>query len=76
MGGASWGADNTIVYGAWPNDTLRISASGGTSKPLVEKSDVLIKPQILPDKKSLLYTTYKANFTQPRIKHPSKLLGD
>jgi serine/threonine-protein kinase len=67
MAGASWGADDTIVFSSFPNEILRISASGGTPETLVKSSDNLIYPQILPDGKALLYTTYKANNTQPRI---------
>ena len=67
MGKASWGADDWIVYSAYPNEIMRIRSGGGTPEALVKSPDPLIAPQILPDGKSLMYTTYKAGGTHPRI---------
>jgi serine/threonine protein kinase len=59
LAGAWWSADDTIAYGQYPGEMMRISANGGTP-------DLLVKvkarfgtpgfPQILPDGKSVLYT--------------------
>ncbi len=67
MAGASWSADDLIVYGAIPHGIMRIPARGGTPESLVKKSDILMKPQILPDGKSLLYMASSADFSQSRI---------
>ena len=58
LAGASWYEDNTIVYGQFPGDIVRISANGGTPESLVKaKSEPLVFPQILPDGKSVLFTS-------------------
>jgi serine/threonine protein kinase len=55
--GASWSADNTIVYGQAPGDIMRVSANGGTPKSLGKtKSGGSLFPHLLPDGESLLYT--------------------
>jgi serine/threonine protein kinase len=54
--GASWGADNTIVYGQLLGGIMRISANGGTPESLIKATSVtLLLPQILPDRKLILY---------------------
>ncbi len=58
--GASWGADDTIVYGEVGRGILRISANGGTPETLA-KGGVLGLPQILPDRKALLFTDYTSS---------------
>ena len=74
--GASWGADNTIVYGQMPGDIMRISANGGTPESLVKaKSGILVFPQILPDGKSVLYTA-AASITQIKIMVQSLKSGE
>ena len=56
--GASWYEDNTIVFGQMPGDIMRISANGGTPESLVKaKTGFLGFPQVLPDGKSVLYTS-------------------
>jgi len=57
MMGASWSADNTIVYGQVPGSIMRVSSNGGTPAPLVKaKSASSLYPHILPDGKSILFT--------------------
>jgi len=56
MAGASWSADDMIVYSGIPDGIMRISAGGGKPESLVKRSEILFKPQILPDGKSLLYS--------------------
>ena len=63
MVGASWSADDRILFIDRPNGVMRISASGGTPDLLFKKSD-LFQPQILPDGKGLLYVDEQP---QPRI---------
>jgi hypothetical protein len=54
--GASWGVDDTIVYGQLPGGIMRDSANGGTPHSHIKaESAVLLFPQILPDGKSVLY---------------------
>jgi serine/threonine-protein kinase len=55
--GAVWSADNTIVYGQSGGDIMRISANGGTQESLIKaESRPLLFPQMLPDKRSVLYS--------------------
>jgi len=57
--GASWGANDTIVFGQGRKGILQVSSAGGTPEVLVPTSSidgVAHGPQILPDGKSLLFT--------------------
>jgi Tol biopolymer transport system component len=55
--GASWGTDDTIVYGAQMDGIKRISAEGGIPETLIEaQGKAFFHPRILPDGKSLLFT--------------------
>ncbi len=59
LAGASWAADDTILYAALSvaNGIMRVSADGGTPASVIKaKSAALLFPQILPDGKSMLYT--------------------
>jgi serine/threonine-protein kinase len=53
--GASWGADDMIVYADYPKGISRVSANGGI--PEVILKGTLVHPQLLPDGKSLLFTS-------------------
>jgi len=54
--GASWNDDNTIVYGQYSRDIMRVSANGGTPESIVKlKSGNLGSPQILPGGKAIIY---------------------
>ena len=56
--GASWGADDSIVF-ANRIGILRVSASGGTPEvlvPLADTSEVGWGPQVLPGDKAVLFT--------------------
>jgi Tol biopolymer transport system component len=65
--GASWNTDNTIVFGTWGGDIMRISANGGSPERIVRGGPgALAFPRVLPDGKSLLYTA-NASSTQPKI---------
>ncbi len=55
--GASWGADGTIVFGDRGKGIMRIPASGGAPEIIVKQSETGGLPQILPDGKSVLYTS-------------------
>jgi Tol biopolymer transport system component len=57
--GASWGADDTIVFGQRREGILQVSSAGGTPEVLVPGSTIeglAHGPQILPDGNSLLFT--------------------
>jgi serine/threonine protein kinase/Tol biopolymer transport system component len=60
LAGASWGTDDTIVYCVYPNSAVtRISAHGGTPENIVRGNAMFFSlPQILPDGKSILYTSH------------------
>jgi eukaryotic-like serine/threonine-protein kinase len=63
--GAWWNEDNTIVYGQFTADIMRVSSDGGTPESIVKlKSGSYYHPQILPGGKSVLYTS---DSTQPKI---------
>ena len=55
--GASWGPDNTIVFGQ-PEGVMRVSANGGTPELLVatEKGEQAHGPQMLPGERSVLFS--------------------
>ena len=55
--GASWGPDNTIVFGQ-PEGVMRVSANGGTPELLVatEKGEQVHGPQILPGERWVLFS--------------------
>ncbi len=56
--GAWWDESNAIIYSQFNSDIMRISADGGTPESIVKlKSGELGAPQILPDGKSILYTS-------------------
>ena len=55
--GASWGSDDSIVFGG-RQGVMQVSANGGTPQLLVEASEGerVFGPQILPDGESVLFT--------------------
>ena len=55
--GASWGTDNTIVFGQ-PTGVMRVSANGGISELVVETEtgEQVYGPELLPDGRTLLFT--------------------
>jgi serine/threonine-protein kinase len=67
--GASWYEDNTIVYGQYRGDIMRISASGGTPEAIVKAKPGIrfYYPQILPGGKSVLYTSIADPNAEPKI---------
>ncbi len=54
--GAWWNEDNSIAYGSFGNDIMRISANGGAPEPIVKQRSGRTRQnlQILPDGKSVL----------------------
>jgi Tol biopolymer transport system component len=58
--GGSWGPDHTIVFAASGSDLMRVGDSGGTPKPL-EGTKPATWPEILPDGKTVLFTTGVGN---------------
>jgi serine/threonine protein kinase/Tol biopolymer transport system component len=53
--GGSWGADNRIVYAVYQKGIYHISANSGTPEMIVKGN--CYHPQILPDGKSVLFTS-------------------
>jgi serine/threonine protein kinase len=65
--GALWNEDNTIVYAPYDGGIMRIPARGGTPESIVKpQSGIVVHPQILPDGKSMLYTS-GPDSAQPKI---------
>jgi eukaryotic-like serine/threonine-protein kinase len=57
--GASWGADDTIVYGAREGGKgiMRVSASGGIPEMLIPRDkEIFYHPRLLPGGKSVMFT--------------------
>ena len=56
--GASWGADDTIVFGQYGQGILRVAGAGGTPDVLVsvDAPGRAHQPQILPGGEAVLYT--------------------
>jgi eukaryotic-like serine/threonine-protein kinase len=70
--GASWLKDGTIVFGEPLDEIRRISANGGTPESLarVKTGYFIIKPRILPDGRSILYTSIEAGHERILVKPP------
>ena len=58
--GASWGADDTIIFGMMGSDGLwRVAAAGGNPEPLTELEQGEVDhqwPEILPGGEAVLFT--------------------
>jgi eukaryotic-like serine/threonine-protein kinase len=76
--GASWSADNTIVYSQPAKGIMRISANGGSPESISKpKSGYALAPQILPDGRSMLYTAaLTVNAAQMKIMVQSLKSGE
>ncbi len=60
--GAWWNEDDTIVFGQFTRDLMRISAKGGTPESIIKaETEYPSAPQILPDGKTILYTSAPNN---------------
>ncbi len=62
--GGSWGAGDVIVFGSRGAGLYKVSAAGGVPQPLAG-SDFGTWPEILPDNKTVLFTTGFAIATIP-----------
>ena len=65
--GASWGYDNTILFGSGKG-IMRVSAAGGTPELIIPAmpGEQLTSPQLLPDGDSVLYTVATGGQTPAR----------
>jgi serine/threonine-protein kinase len=66
-GGASWGADGSIIFARGYSGLFRVSAAGGTPKPLTaldrKKGEIThIWPEILPGSKAVVFTMWSGSF--------------
>ena len=74
--GAWWDEHNIITYSQYTQDIMQISSDGGTPRSVVKlKSGALYYPQILPDGKSVLYTSIPAS-SPPKIMVQSLETGE
>ena len=64
LNGASWGADDLILYGQ-PAGIMQVSGAGGTPELLIPtlEGDIFHGPQILPDGEWVLFTVRSAGQT-------------
>ena len=60
MGYYHWGMDGNIYYAGGDNGIMRISENGGDPKTVIPSKDgeIFFSPQLLPDRKSVMYTLY------------------
>ena len=68
--GATWSADDVIIFGNSMVPLSRVSASGGTPQPLFETTKNVRWPVLLPGDKYLLYTvapTLSGDYDQAEI---------
>ena len=58
--GASWGADDRVVFGQGPQGIFQVSANGGAKELLIgvdsEKNEQALGPQMLPNGETVLFT--------------------
>jgi serine/threonine-protein kinase len=62
--GASWGRDNTIVFGQYNGGIVKVSADGGGPRAITNLAEGEFShrfPQILPDGEWLMFTRTKAD---------------
>ncbi len=63
--GASWSADDTIVYGEVGKGIMRVSANGGAPELIAKLTGMyMVKPQILPGGKAVLFALVTAEKSQ------------
>ena len=81
--GASWGADDTIVFGQGLGGILRVSANGGTPEVLIpmdsDKNEIGHGPQMLPDGETVLFalgTTTSTSWDESQIVTQSLETGE
>ena len=75
--GASWIADDIIVYSTFENGIMRIPANGGTPESIIKpRPETLSLPQILPDGRSVLYTAIIFNPPAQKIMIQSLKSGE
>jgi len=65
--GASWGADDTIVFSRSTDGLWRVPAAGGTAQPVIKpdrtKGELkLLSPQFLPGARAILFTLIHTPF--------------
>jgi serine/threonine-protein kinase len=72
LAGANWQKDNTVVFGQLPNEIKRISANGGTPESLAKLKTgyFIVLSQILPDGKSILYTSFESGQVMILVQSP------
>jgi Tol biopolymer transport system component len=63
--GGSWGSDNTIVFASRGTGLYKVSATTGGTPQLMAESDLGSWPEILPDNKTVLFSTGFAIATIP-----------
>ena len=78
--GASWTADDTIIFASRRGGILRVSADGGATELLVpiDSDERVRQPQLLPDGETVLFTLASggATFQQAQIVAQSLTTGD
>ncbi len=69
--GASWGADDTIVFRQGARGIFQVSATGGTPELFIpmetESHERAHGPQILPDGRTVLFTVAHDDWSEAQI---------
>jgi len=70
--GAAWPKDDTIIFGQPLNEVLRVSANGGTPESLAKLKTGYFSalPRLLPDGRSILYSSIEAGHERILVKPP------
>ena len=76
--GASWGADDTILYGRGSDGIWQVSGAGGTPTQLiaVEDRELAHGPQMLPGSEAVLYTVAGSGWDAAQIVVEQLATGD
>ena len=69
--GASWGLDDTIVFGQGAGGIFQVSAAGGTAELVIpvdaENRERAQSPQVLPDGRTVLFTIGQSDWSEAQI---------
>ena len=71
IGGASWGSDDSIVFGGIDAGLGQVSAAGGTPQPVTtlngDRVEAHVWPEMLPGGKAVLFTVWSGSVDAARI---------
>jgi serine/threonine protein kinase len=78
-GSGNWNADGTILYTPAGKGIMRVSANGGSPEQIIKQPEddrSIVDPQILPDGKSVLFTSFSRGAMDAKIMVQSLKSGE